>query len=324
MSPISTLMQSSTEMAQKLNENCAKNESKIAQKIDQKIEQKSAQKVCEKSDENNEQNNAQKVIQNVMNYGDLESMRKAFANLSLEERVIVAKYCEEDGKRRARESAQQLQLQTLSGRIKFATIPSAYKDVTLADCRSEVINFAEALKVGIYASVILRGSVGTGKTMSGCAVLNEFIRTKSVKYMTFGALIRNMNDVYIHRVDTRQDLIDRVSNVSVLMIDDLGKELAGSVRPDKAIALLWELIDYRHANELPTIITTQYDGSSLAQLLTLSNGDTSNADAIMDRLRTYQSIVFSGESWRNRPDISAVSSDPDGTQSETYSGQGGN
>lgn len=320
MSPISTLTQSSVEVVQKLNENCAKNESKIAQKIDQKT----AQKSCEKSDENNEQNNAQKVIQNVMDYGDLESMRKAFANLSLEERAIIAKYCEEDGKRRARESAQQLQLQTLSGRIKFATIPSAYKEVTLADCRSEVINFAEALKAGIYTSIILRGSVGTGKTKSGCAVLNEFIRTKSVKYMTFGALVRNMSDVYIHRVDTRQDLIDRVSNVSVLMIDDLGKELAGSVRPDKAITLLWELIDYRHANELPTIITTQYDGSSLAQLLTLSNGDTSHADAIMDRLRTYQSVVFSGESKRNRPDISAVSSDPDGTQSETYSGQGGN
>ena len=117
MSPISTLTQSSVEVVQKLNENCAKNESKIAQKIDQKT----AQKSCEKSDENNEQNNAQKVIQNVMDYGDLESMRKAFANLSLEERAIIAKYCEEDGKRRARESAQQLQLQTLSGRIKFAT-----------------------------------------------------------------------------------------------------------------------------------------------------------------------------------------------------------
>ena len=87
-------------------------------------------------------------------------------------------------------------------------------------------------------------------------------------------------------------MISRCKGTGVLAIDDLGKET-----PDKnTVRILWEIINHRLYNGLPTIITTQYV-TGLSQRLAES-GQTESAKAIASRLHTYSTVVLTGEDRR--------------------------
>lgn len=221
------------------------------------------------------------------------------AAMSPEERARYWDEYEERRKLSDHKLSLEIQGKTLSSRIKHSGIPKQFADATPDRFGSSIVAYARALQHGGTESLIIRGDVGVGKTEAGCAILNRAVMTRSVRFITMARFKMLVNDVYIKRVRSREDVFDEYANVSVLMIDDLGKELTGT-NAANTILLIWELIDDRSSNLRPTVVTTQYDTETLFKSLVCSNGDTATARAICDRLKTFASAHFTGKSKRKQ------------------------
>lgn len=217
--------------------------------------------------------------------------------MSAEERELYWQECDERTAAADRAAARALKDRTLANRIKFSGIPEEFRSADVEICGRDIVAYSNALQNGGYESLIIRGGVGTGKTTTGCAVLNRAVMRRPVRFVTMARFKTLCTDVYVTRQRSKADVFDEYANVSLLMLDDLGKELVG---PNTAntVLLLWELIDHRKSEHKPTIITTQYDSEALFKLLVGTDGDTATARAIIDRLKTYSSKVLPGPSKR--------------------------
>lgn len=221
------------------------------------------------------------------------------AAMSPEERARYWEEYEERKRHSDHQDALEIQGKTLSSRIKHAGIPEQFTDAAPDRFGSSIVAYARALQHGGTESLIIRGDVGVGKTEAGCAILNRAVMTRPVRFITMARFKMLVNDVYIKRERSREDVFDEYANISVLMIDDLGKELTGA-NAANTILLLWELIDERSSNLRPTIVTTQYDSETLFKSLVCPDGDTATARAICDRLKTFASAHFTGKSKRKQ------------------------
>lgn len=98
--------------------------------------------------------------------------------------------------------------------------------------------------------IILMGGAGTGKTHLASAIANYLMHESlvPVKFGTFANLLDKMKLAF----HTDKDVVNQLSNVSMLIIDDLGKEKY----TEWAQQVLFQVIDNRYNNELPLIITT--------------------------------------------------------------------
>lgn len=219
------------------------------------------------------------------------------AKMTPEELAEYSRALEQERMLAEREYVKSLREQSVSVRIQRSGIPEDHKDASIDEFDGKVSQYAHIVANGGRESLIIRGDVGTGKTTAGCAILNHLVKTRSVRFITFYRFVMLMNDVYIHKTRSREEVFNEYANVDVLMIDDLGKELAGQ-NTDKTITMLWSILDWRKGERKPTIITTQYASDDLFKQLVLSGGDTSSARAIVDRLRTYVNIPFEGPSRR--------------------------
>ena len=111
-----------------------------------------------------------------------------------------------------------------------------------------------------------------------------------------------MNDI-LNRVrsayssgESPDEIFGRYRGTKLLIIDDLGKE---NVSPD-SIMRIFELLDTRINNELPTIITTQFTNNELLQRYSNKVNDREMASAVLSRLTEFMPIVFHGEDRRAR------------------------
>lgn len=99
-------------------------------------------------------------------------------------------------------------------------------------------------------SVLLTGSVGSGKTMLGAELLwRAHERGRTIGWARAGKLIR---EVFGAPRAESTALLRRLEDVGVLMLDDLGRGYAN----EHATGLVGELLAERHANRRPTICTT--------------------------------------------------------------------
>lgn len=229
----------------------------------------------------------------------LEEHRSKLAAMSDAERAQYFADVEERRRTQDRQDVLRNIRRTAQGRIKHSGIPERFAESSIDDFDSNIQAFAKAIKNGGKESLIIRGDVGTRKTGAGCAILNHVVQTRSVRFVTMHHFMMLMNDVFVTRTRSREDIFYEYATIPVLMIDDLGKELTGA-NTDNIIVQLFNLINERWSNERPTIITTQYDSTGLFNMLTSRDGGTANARAILDRLKTYNSIVFGGKSQRKQ------------------------
>lgn len=112
------------------------------------------------------------------------------------------------------------------------------------------------------SSIIFMGQVGSGKTHLSMAIANKLlILGISVIYMPFRDIItqikQNMLDESYY-----QKQLNRYKNAKVLLIDDLFK---GNISKSD-INIMFEIINHRYFNNLPMIISTEYDINSLLNI----------------------------------------------------------
>ena len=159
------------------------------------------------------------------------------------------------------------------------------RDAAIGDvCRKYVEQWEEMKRENI--GMLFYGSVGTGKTYFGCAVVNALLDRQVPAAVTGFPRLLNL----LQSERDRQGLIDHLHRYELLLIDDLG------VERDTAYAMeqVYAIIDARARVGLPLLITTNLS------LQELKNPATTEAARIYDRVLELCPITLkmTGESRR--------------------------
>lgn len=105
--------------------------------------------------------------------------------------------------------------------------------------------------------LLLEGTYGCGKTHLAAAVSNARLeREENVLFITAPDLLDHLRTTYGPTSDIGYDeMFDRMRNVRLMVLDDLGVENPSPWAQEK----LFQLLNYRYNQRLPTIITTNTD-----------------------------------------------------------------
>jgi DNA replication protein DnaC len=153
-------------------------------------------------------------------------------------------------------------------RLRRLSNLETYKNKTLANFRFDIPMYTpfamESLKVAFakaakYAEdpegwLIFEGAYGTGKTHLAAAIGNERLkRGDNVLFMTTPDLLDHLRGTYAPNSDMAYDeLFNRVKNIDLLILDDIGTENPSDWAREK----LFQILNHRYSNQLPTVITT--------------------------------------------------------------------
>lgn len=183
----------------------------------------------------------------------------------------------------------------LNERLLDASIPDRFMGCTLSNwnasepaqvqalaaCGGFVEAFDENFAVG--RSAMLLGTVGTGKTHLGTAMLQAVIREFAHDglrglYATAGSIIRDVKATFGNRGRTEADVYADLIRPDMLVIDEIGVQHG----TDFERQVLFEVINGRYEKIKPTIVVSNLGVTELRQCL---------GDRAVDRLRDKSGIV---------------------------------
>ncbi|MCA1029317.1 ATP-binding protein [Cytobacillus kochii] len=162
--------------------------------------------------------------------------------------------------------------------ITDMTITRATFDNYLADCREESINKESMLEVlrrytdGEVFNVILQGNPGAGKSHLAYALMKSINETGeySCLYISVDEMLSRIRDSFSNResIYTQSYLVDLMSNVDFLVLDDLGAE-TGAIDTDKTATdfthkVLYSVTSKRQ--DKATVLTTNLSSTQLFKL----------------------------------------------------------
>lgn len=147
---------------------------------------------------------------------------------------------------------------------------------------------SEKGKVGAYKyanswelgsrGILFYGPTGVGKTHLGCAIANKMIYTG-----TFAKFMRTV-ELPKHDSDAIQELTDP-DVVPVLILDDIGSEKG----TDRALECLYNIIDGRIWNMVPTILTSNFKPDALK--VRLNESSSGYGDRLLSRIKFICELV---------------------------------
>ena len=146
---------------------------------------------------------------------------------------------------------------------------------------SVIIQFIDKVKKGLFRTLWLCGSTGTGKTLLGSCICRETMGTFARSYN-----IKNDIDATktFKATETKRQVIERYGNYQLLVIDEIGR--GGAEERD----YLWQILNERYENELSTVLITNLSKGELKEFL---------GEPIYDRFVTNCiSLTFTGDSYR--------------------------
>ena len=101
--------------------------------------------------------------------------------------------------------------------------------------------------------LFLTGRYGTGKTHLAAAIANEAItRGISCIFQPVPDLLDQLRMGYGNTTDSYEDRFERVRSIPLLILDDLGAQSSTPWAEEK----LYQIINHRYTNKLPTVITS--------------------------------------------------------------------
>lgn len=158
---------------------------------------------------------------------------------------------------------------------------------TVSDaCRKYCENFEKMFKNGM--GLLFCGHVGTGKTFYAGCIANAVVEDLYSVYMTN---IPNLVDRMGYGQEEKSHVLNIISHVSLLVLDDFGIERDTSYSLEK----LYEIINTRYQSNKPLIITTNMSVGEM------KNHDNIAYKRICDRiLQMCHPIAVTGQSRRQR------------------------
>lgn len=140
------------------------------------------------------------------------------------------------------------------------------------------------------------GEMGAGKSTIAAGIANTLIVDYNIQsiMMTMVDMLAELRDTYdSDNGITDSQLISLYRDVPLLVIDDLGTEKPTEWGLDK----LYEIVNYRYENFMPTIVTSNYNVDTIIKRMTIG-GDKIKPAKIIDRLQSMTSSMPLKGSWR--------------------------
>ncbi len=137
-------------------------------------------------------------------------------------------------------------------------------------------------------NMFLIGSVGTGKTHLASSLIQELYDTKRVRMIRVIELIRILKETWQRGSEnTERDVISFFGELDVLVLDEVGIQFGSETER----MFMFDIINTRYDNMLPTILISNLDINNLKEIL---------GEQAVDRLREDggKVLVFNWESQR--------------------------
>ena len=143
--------------------------------------------------------------------------------------------------------------------------------------------FLEAVKCGKFCTLIMLGTVGTGKTHLACGIVREY-----------GGLYRLAPNIVeeIRRAksftakETEADLLENYGREKLLVIDEIGRGVAGT---DEQY-MLYQIINERYNRRKPTVLISNQPKRDFLNYIGIAA-----ADRLTESAKT---VEFKGQSYR--------------------------
>ncbi len=204
---------------------------------------------------------------------------------------------------------QELRKQKIEAILGKSGIKKRYLSRTLESFKVTAEN-SEAFKIAVdyikqfdkYSAqgkgLYLEGTCGTGKTHLAVAIALKLI-SKGVPVIckTSIDILGDIKRCYERNSEvTEEEVLEAYKTVDLLIIDDLGKEQV----TEWSVPVLYSILNERYEALLPTIITTNYNTSALAEKLS-AKGDTETAAAIISRfVESYKRVTMAWADYRRK------------------------
>lgn len=139
-------------------------------------------------------------------------------------------------------------------------VPRRFRQMPANGLQPDVAQWVTTVRNGSRDSLILLGGVGTGKTTQAFAAWCALVRhgVGRPAWVTTPDLLESLRPGRDARVD-----LQRLQSADLLLLDDLAAE-RGS---EWTVEVLYRLLDYRYAWELPTIITSNVPPPQITERL---------------------------------------------------------
>jgi DNA replication protein DnaC/primosomal protein DnaI len=170
-------------------------------------------------------------------------------------------------------------------RLMRSGIPKRYIEANITHPESK--KFVEGDLGSTDRGLYIYGGVGTGKTSEACAVAKAAIYAdKRVVVTTTLAMLNDINKGY--GTSGGHD-IAHFTGATLLVLDDIGKENANAW----AQTTMFEVVNKRYENMLPTVYTSQYTFAELEKRMARS-GEGESAKAIVSRIIQTSEVINLG------------------------------
>jgi DNA replication protein DnaC len=138
---------------------------------------------------------------------------------------------------------------------------------SLQNAFSQSVQFAQELK----GWLLLTGNFGCGKTHLASAIANYAVNLGvPTIFLTVPDLLDWARSGYSSPDTTFEARFNEIRNIRLLVLDDLGTENATSWAKEK----LFQIINFRYVNRLPTVLTTNLDLVKIEERITSRLTDT--------------------------------------------------
>lgn len=117
----------------------------------------------------------------------------------------------------------------------------------------EALQAAEDFSTHLQSWLLLEGAYGCGKTHLAAAIANAAVRRGvPTLFITVPDLLDSLRFAYADPETTFEARFEEIRNADLLIMDDFGTQNATAWAQEK----LFQIINYRYINKLPTVITT--------------------------------------------------------------------
>lgn len=198
----------------------------------------------------------------------MESLRLIFAARTPEE------WAEHDAEveRMEREQAAAERLE----RFKKSGVPERYQLESLETYRTEneaqkkaaayAKGFLQAIKCGVFKSLVMLGNAGVGKTHLSCGI----VRAYGGKYRTAPEIVEEIRRAKSFSADKNEgDIIDYYGHVSLLVIDEIGR----GINSTDEKYMLYQVLNARYNTRKPTILISNHTKADFLQYVGVAAAD---------------------------------------------------
>lgn len=141
-------------------------------------------------------------------------------------------------------------------------------------------DFSAGAQRGHWATLVLVGPPGTGKThLAAAMVLDAIQRGKYARYITFRDLVRELRATWRrHAERSEEEVISDLASVHLLVVDEVGVSMGSEAE----LVQFFDVIDRRYQLANPLVLVSNLKVPDLSLAL---------GDRLADRIREHSTVV---------------------------------